>query len=115
MEPNYSSLFNDIKVLITSFLAPADLYHLLQADKVLGQTPDVDALIHQYEIPSYLKEVYAKYVEVTESIEEYNTLISKFTKHVSSTLHSQVTEEMKKDSSVWDTISSYNPVKRSKA
>ena len=52
MEPNYSSLFNDIKVLITSFLAPADLYHLLQADKVLGQTPDVDALIHQCKMNS---------------------------------------------------------------
>ena len=54
MESNYNSLIDDIKVLITSFLAPADLYHLLQVDNVFGQTSqvDVDALIHQCKMNS---------------------------------------------------------------
>ena len=52
MEPNYNSLFNDMKGLITRFLAPADLYHLFQADIVLGQTPQANALMHQCKMNS---------------------------------------------------------------
>lgn len=54
MEPNYNSLIDDLKVLISSFLAPADLHHLLQADIILGQTSqvDVDVLMHQCKMNS---------------------------------------------------------------
>ena len=52
MEPNYNSLFNDTKGLITDFLAPTDLYHLLQADIVLGHTPQADVLMHQCKMNS---------------------------------------------------------------